>query len=342
MPCRDFFSFCTTLKPVELKALGELSRVRHLQKGERVYAAGDPADGIYSVNRGVIELARFNHDEPESQSFLSRGDLFGTVEAFAQVPRIHSATAQELVSLQFFDRANFDALCKRIPSFFLFLCEQMALHVQQVPGGAVPATNSQQLRGDLANFDLITIHQTIISSGQTGELCLLNENGERIATFAFRDGAPCSGQFQHLTGEEAFWQLFQCDSIPGTFSFTTGAKPITECIQSAEINASPQDLLLSALQSRDELHALRKILPETRTPLERSGDFFAWPSDADENLLAVGERIWRLMDRRRMTIDQLFRLNSVCELKINLVVSEMLRAGLIVAREDAAFLRKAS
>ncbi len=341
MPCRDFFSFCTTLKPVELKALGELSRVRHLQKGERLYGTGDVADGLYSVNRGVIELTRCAPGEPESRSFLSRGDLFGGVESLAEIPRLHTAMAQELVSLQCFDKQNFDAICKRIPTFFLFVCEQMAIQVQQIPGGAASG-NCQQLRGDLANFDLITIHQTIISSGQTGELCLLNGNSERMATFAFRDGAPRSGQFQHLTGEEAFWQLFQCDDMPGTFSFTTGAQPITDCLQSAEINASPQDLLLSAMQSRDELHALRKLLPDARTPLERSSDFFAWPSDADERLLPVGERTWQLMDRRRMTIEQLFRLNSVCELKIYSVIAEMLRAGLIVAREDAAFLKKAS
>jgi hypothetical protein len=36
----DFFGFCTTLKPLELKAIGELSRTRHLA-AETIYAAGD-------------------------------------------------------------------------------------------------------------------------------------------------------------------------------------------------------------------------------------------------------------------------------------------------------------
>ena len=54
MPRRDFFSFCTTLRPIELKALGELSHVRHLRKNELIYTTGDLAEEIYSVNRGVV------------------------------------------------------------------------------------------------------------------------------------------------------------------------------------------------------------------------------------------------------------------------------------------------
>ena len=52
---RDFFGFCTTLKPLELKALGALSEIRHLTAGETIYAAGDPSDVLYIINRGVVE-----------------------------------------------------------------------------------------------------------------------------------------------------------------------------------------------------------------------------------------------------------------------------------------------
>jgi signal-transduction protein with cAMP-binding, CBS, and nucleotidyltransferase domain len=54
---RDFFGFCTTLKPLELKALGRLSEVRHLEEGEIVYSPGDPADSLYIINRGLVEVA---------------------------------------------------------------------------------------------------------------------------------------------------------------------------------------------------------------------------------------------------------------------------------------------
>jgi CRP-like cAMP-binding protein len=53
---RDFFGFCTTLKPLELKALGELSQVRHLAEGETVYSTGDRGDVIFIISRGVVEV----------------------------------------------------------------------------------------------------------------------------------------------------------------------------------------------------------------------------------------------------------------------------------------------
>ena len=41
------------------------------------------------------------------------------------------------------------------------------------------------------------------------------------------------------------------------------------------------------------------------------------------------EKIWDYTDDRRFTINELYRQNAVCELKIYQVVSEMLRIGQI-------------
>ncbi len=337
MPCRDFFSFCTTLKPVELKALGELSHVRHLERGESIYRSGDPAEEIYSVNRGVIELTRLVAGSSDERAYLSRGDIFGATETLACHARSHSAAAQEAASVQCFERTNFGAISRRVPGFFLFLSEKMASRLQQRdPGKRVSVC--KQLSGSLANFDLVTVHQTIISSGQTGELCVLSESGERLATFYFEHGAPRSGQFLHLTGAEAFWQLFLSDDIPGTFSFTSGARPITECVQSAGIDQAPNDLLLEAMQYRDELHELKKNTPSPRAPLERATDELSWPADADAALRSTAEGIWHSTGSRRVTIDELFRSNCVCELKIYQVVNELLRTGQLAPVKQSASL----
>lgn len=341
MPCRDFFSFCTTLKPVELKALGELSHVRHLERGELVYRAGDPAEEIYSVNRGVIELTQHISGSSDDRAYLSRGDIFGATETLSYHKRAYSAGAQETASVQCFERSNFAAISRRVPAFFLFLCEKMASRLQQRdPGKHVSVC--KQLSGSLANFDLVTVHQTIISSGQTGELSVLSERGERLATFYFEQGAPRSGQFHHLTGAEAFWQLFLSDDIPGTFSFTSGARPITDCLQSASIDQSPNDLLLEAMQYRDELYELQKKVPSPRAPLERASGELRWPTDADATLRSTAEAIWDSIGSRRVTIEQLFRSNSVCELKIYQVVDELLRTGQIAMVEQSAPLVEVS
>jgi CRP-like cAMP-binding protein len=325
MPCRDFFSFCTTLKPVELKALGELSYVRHLEKGELIYKAGEAAEEIFSVNRGVVELTQLVAGAADERTYLSRGDIFGATDTLACMPRSHSAAAQETASVQCFKRENFSIISKRLPSFFLFLCEKMASRLQQRdPGKRVSVC--KQLSGSLANFDLVTVHQTIISSGQTGELCVSSENGERLATFYFEHGAPRSGQFDHLTGVEAFWQLFLSDDIPGTFSFSSGARAIA-CLDSAKIDQPPNDLLLEAMQYRDELLELKKKAPSSRAPLERTTDRLDWPPEADPSLREVAEDIWTSIGTDRVTINQLFQTNAVCELKIYYVVVELLRSG---------------
>jgi hypothetical protein len=51
--------------------------------------------------------------------------------------------------------------------------------------------------------------------------------------------------------------------------------------------------------------------------------------DAEAELKPLAEKIWNYTDDRRFTINELFRQNAVCELKIYQVVSEMLRIGQI-------------
>ena len=329
VPRRDFFSFCTTLRPIELKALGELSHVRHLRKNELIYTTGDVAEEIYSVNRGVVEVIQLIPGESDERSFVTRGDIFGVADALGKTPRSTSARAQETCSLQCFNRDNFVAISQRVPSFLLFLCEQMALRLNHVRAAGKTPSGPQKLSGSLANFDLITVHQTIISSGQTGELEVLNAHNERMATFFFQGGALRSGQFQQLTGEEAFWQLFLSDDIPGSFSFASGVQPITECLQSVEINQSPNDMLIMAMRYRDEFHNIRKSAPDPNALLQRLAHEFEWPADAEPELKPLAEKIWDYTDDRRFTINELYRQNAVCELKIYQVVSEMLRIGQI-------------
>src|SRR6476620_7357991 len=159
VPRRDFFSFCTTLRPIELKALGELSHVRHLQTGELIYTTGDLAEEIYSGNRGVVEIIQLSPGESDDRSFVTRGDIFGVADALGKMPRSRSARAQEIVSLQCFNRENFVAISQRVPSFLLFLCEQMATRLHQVRAGNGPS-GPQNLRGSLATLDLITLTTT--------------------------------------------------------------------------------------------------------------------------------------------------------------------------------------
>src|SRR5438046_10071760 len=121
VPRRDFFSFCTTLRPIELKALGELSHVRHLQKGELIYTTGELAEEVYSVNRGVVEVIQLIPGESDERNFVTRGDIFGVADALGKMPRSSFARAQGIVSLRCFKRENLVAFWQRDATLLVVL-----------------------------------------------------------------------------------------------------------------------------------------------------------------------------------------------------------------------------
>src|SRR5205809_11218 len=104
----------------------------------------------------------------------------------------------------------------------------------------------------------------------------------------------------------------------------------------------PNDMLITAMRHRDEFHNLKKTTPDPNTLLQRLAPSFEWPPDAEPELKPLAERIWNYSFDRRFTINELFRQNAVCELKIYLVVSEMLRIGQIATVHPTPQLAKAS
>ena len=59
--------------PKELKQLGELSSVLHMEEDKRLYSPGDPGDTLYIINRGVLELLPANARENAKGILLERG-----------------------------------------------------------------------------------------------------------------------------------------------------------------------------------------------------------------------------------------------------------------------------
>jgi CRP-like cAMP-binding protein len=322
---RDFFGFCITLKPLELKAIGELSETRHLGAGETIYAPGDPGDAFFIINRGVVEAVRSTGNNV-SDTYLSRGDIFGDVEVLTERPRKYLVRTRESASLQCFHRKDFPELIKRVPSFFQYLCEQLAFRLAQARDLALAQSRCLELSGSLSNFDLVTIYQTIANSAQTGELRICNEESELISAFFFEKGQPRCGQFEHLTGEEAFWQLFLSDSLAGTFSFSSDVRPINDSIQAEPITRNASDLLINALQGRDEYHDLKQRMPNPKAKLHRRKLNLSWPSIASPELQPIAEQIWPLAYKGPVTLAGLFHSCTVCELKIYQVVDELVQS----------------
>ena len=326
MPKEDFFAFCTSLKPIELKAIGALSRVEHLAAAETIYRTGEPGDRLYILNRGVVEIAE-DASKANCGTYLSRGDIFGELEVFTGEPRRRTARTCEPVSLQCFHATDFPELLARVPTFFRFLCDQLAARLAAAEVTVTAAKiDCLELSGSLANFDLVTIYQTIVNSSQTGELTIRNEAGEVTSTFYFDAGQPRSGTFDHLTGEEAFWQLFLAEDPGGSFSFASGAasRPPSDAPQ---LTRPPGDLLIHALQGRDEFQTVKRDLPDRSAFLERQKPHLATEELCAPALQPLIEQVWRFADKRRITLRSLYPRFDVCELKIYRAVLALLRSG---------------
>lgn len=320
---RDFFAFCTSLKPVELRAIGALSWVRHLNEGEQLYAAGEPGNALYIVNRGNLEARTQSGRHSNTKVTLARGEIIGDVELFCDIRRTQTVRATSVASLQCFPRNNLPELLKRVPMFFRFLCEQMAGRLVTERELAAEKDDSLELSGSISNFDLTTIYQTITSSGQTGELAIRDQNGDTMGVFYFENGRPAAGEFHHLAGDEAFWQLFLTDNLAGTFSFSAGPRARTAS-ETAAITGKG-DLLISALQSRDELDAMKRDFVNYRAKLRVRGSTLQWSEDQPVYLRPVADEVWTALLHGPKSIPELYRQCNVSELKIFRAVTEMLK-----------------
>jgi len=332
---RDFFVFCTSLKRTELRAIGELSWVRHLAEGEVLYQPGDSGNAIFIVNRGILEVLPEKDSHETNPVLLARGEMIGDVEAFSDLRRTQIVRAREAASVQCFPKAKFAELARQVPPFFLYLCEQMACRIVAAGHLARTMDHRAPLSGRISHFDLSTVHQTIANSSQTGELKIKDEDAEAIGIFYFENGRPVAGQFQHLTGEEAYWQLFLSETLSGTFSFSVGERSLPDCIESSRIGKTVSDMLIVGLQYRDEFEALKNDLQKTNGRLMATASELHWNGDEPESLRPVAERIWELVSRKPATLSELYRNSSVAEVKIYRVVDHLLANKQIGFVEDA-------
>src|SRR4051812_12696453 len=108
----DFFTFCGSLKPAELKTVNQLSWIRQLAEGELLYSPGEPGNALYVVSLGALEMLPPKNRQNAKSVLFGRGDLVGDLEVFADTRRAQSVQAVEATSLQCFPRANFPQLLR--------------------------------------------------------------------------------------------------------------------------------------------------------------------------------------------------------------------------------------
>jgi len=118
------------LAPDDLAACAERFREARFDKGELLFARGDPGTHLYLLAEGQVRLATATAGGRElSFQVAVAGDIFGEIALLDGWPRSAEATALTPVATYLLERSAFRELCSRHPTIsdavVSFLCRRL-------------------------------------------------------------------------------------------------------------------------------------------------------------------------------------------------------------------------
>lgn len=143
-----------------------------------------------------------------------------------------------------------------------------------------PAAARASLAGDLEVFGLPGLLQSLQQSEASGRLMLRDPSGRERAVFELATGGLVDCRCGRLSGEVAFYQVFEL-SAPGTFEFTRASaappagKPRFDLLV----------LLLEGMRRYDELARARALVPDEARLRAGSGRPSVPPGETDGELI---------------------------------------------------------
>ena len=142
------------------------------------------------------------------------------------------------------------------------------------------------LQGDLDVFGLPALLQSLSESSASGILTLREpRNGPAFANLVLREGKVEEIQRGRLTGDEAFYQLFE-KPTPGQFAFVKAASPAAPGPAAKAI----LPLTLEAMRRYDELQEAAALVPDTVVLAATGQKPTAHPGEKDGSFL---QALWQ-------------------------------------------------
>jgi len=140
----------TALPPELLRGLFGKARTSSLAADQMLFLAGDPGDGCYRVDEGLLKVSVGAPDGGERiLAILGPGSIVGELSMIDGAPRSASVCALRESKLSFVSRATFEAFSQANPE----LCRQvMTLLARRLrdTNGALAATSFLSLKGRVA------------------------------------------------------------------------------------------------------------------------------------------------------------------------------------------------
>jgi signal transduction histidine kinase len=127
------------LNRTELQALQMIALERQYASGHEIFCEGAPADGVYFVKSGLVEISA-NKGERRVLSRLGPGEIFGEMAVIEHRPRSATASASGATEAYFLPRGELLTFIERSPALAFALLRQIShrlrdfnqLHVQEL------------------------------------------------------------------------------------------------------------------------------------------------------------------------------------------------------------------
>jgi CRP/FNR family transcriptional regulator, cyclic AMP receptor protein len=118
------------VEPNRRAELAETGSVHHYRAGAFVFMTGDPADAIYCVVDGRVQIESTREDgKTMLRAVLGPGQLFGELGVLAEIPRTGSALALDDCALWACQARDFMAFLRNVPSASQALLRALAQQV---------------------------------------------------------------------------------------------------------------------------------------------------------------------------------------------------------------------
>jgi hypothetical protein len=239
---------------------------------------------------------------------------------FTGSPRSSIARVPEEAEIFAISRAGIIELCREEPDLALYFCRLFASRLESWVKKGRRQDTQRQLQGNLQFFDLATVLQTLGETQASGTLVIRNDLGRIHAELDFREGRLRHARLGHLTGQQAFYQLFQ-PAPDGTFLFQGGvhldddAGPI--------VDDGVMGMLMEAMRLQDEWQVLCGQFGDRDRIFVPRIDDLAW--DGDDTIVAAYDLWTRL--HRAAPLDELLADLPYCSATILTILDRMIETN---------------
>jgi signal transduction histidine kinase len=115
----------------ELHALEQEGRARSFEAGQVIFSAGEPGDGFYVVESGLVAIsAVVGRNEPRILARIHPGDFFGEMAVIDDAPRSATATAEVETKAFFLGRDKLLQLLEERPRLALNIIREFSARMR--------------------------------------------------------------------------------------------------------------------------------------------------------------------------------------------------------------------